>query len=69
MSGLIFPRSPRETMAGWVHLPRYIDKIRLHMTGKLHPDYHAISTMRPRYITATRSLMCSTTERSWAMKM
>ena len=29
----------------------------------------AISTMRPRYITATRSLMCSTTLRSWAMKM
>ena len=27
----------------------------------------AISTMRPRYITATRSLMCSTTDRSWAM--
>jgi hypothetical protein len=29
----------------------------------------AISTMRPRYITATRSLMCSTTLRSCAMKM
>ena len=28
----------------------------------------AISTMRPRYITAMRSLMCSTTARSWAMK-
>ena len=26
----------------------------------------ASSTMRPRYITATRSEMCSTTERSWA---
>lgn len=35
----IYPRSPRETMAGWMHLPRYIDKIRLHLAGKLHPDY------------------------------
>ena len=35
----IFPRSPRETMCGWMHLPRYIDKIRLHLAGQLHPDY------------------------------
>ncbi|HVY68801.1 MAG TPA: DUF5069 domain-containing protein [Verrucomicrobiae bacterium] len=39
MSEIIYPRSPRETMAGWVHLPRLIDKIRLHLAGKLHPDY------------------------------
>ena len=26
-------------MAGWIYLPRYIDKIRLHLAGKLHPDY------------------------------
>lgn len=39
MSDIIFPRSPRETMDGWMHLPRYIDKIRLHLAGKLHPDY------------------------------
>ena len=39
MSDLIYPRSPRETMCGWMHLPRYIDKIRLHLTGKLHADY------------------------------
>jgi hypothetical protein len=26
-------------MCGWMHLPRYIDKIRLHFAGKLHPDY------------------------------
>ena len=32
------------------------------------PRAGAISTIRPRYITATRSLMCSTTDRSWAMK-
>lgn len=36
---IIFPRSPRETMCGWMHLPRYIDKIRLHLAGKLHADY------------------------------
>jgi hypothetical protein len=39
MSDIIYPRSPRETMCGWMHLPRYIDKIRLHLAGKLHPDY------------------------------
>jgi|SRR5439155_4095634 len=39
MTEIIYPRSPRETMCGWVHLPRYIDKIRLHLAGKLHPDY------------------------------
>lgn len=26
-------------MCGWMHLPRYIDKIRLHLAGKLAPDY------------------------------
>ena len=39
MTELIFPRSPRETMAGWHYLPRYLDKIRLHLAGKLHSDY------------------------------
>ncbi|MEI7911650.1 MAG: DUF5069 domain-containing protein [Verrucomicrobiota bacterium] len=39
MNDVIYPRSPRETMAGWIYLPRYIDKIRLHLAGKLHPDY------------------------------
>lgn len=39
MSNIIYPRSPRETMCGWVHLPRFIDKIRLHLAGKLHSDY------------------------------
>src|SRR5438552_10666105 len=37
----IYPRSPRETMCGWMHLPRLIDKIRLHLAGKLPPDYQA----------------------------
>ena len=39
MSEIIYPRSPREMMAGWVYLPRFIDKIRLHLAGKLHADY------------------------------
>ena len=39
MSELIYPRSPRETMDGWSYLPRYIDKIRLSLVGKLHADY------------------------------
>lgn len=28
-------------MCGWVHLPRFVDKIRLHLAGKLHEDYAA----------------------------
>ncbi len=36
---LIYPRSPREVMAGWTYLPRFVDKIRLHLAGQLHPDY------------------------------
>ena len=39
MSNIIYPRSPRETMGGWMHLPRYLDKIRLHLAAKLHADY------------------------------
>ncbi|MBI3191690.1 MAG: DUF5069 domain-containing protein [Pedosphaera parvula] len=39
MSEIIYPRSAREVMAGWVYLPRFADKIRLHLAGKLHPDY------------------------------
>lgn len=39
MSERISPRSPRETMDGWHYLPRYVDKIRLHLAGKLHSDY------------------------------
>src|ERR1700722_1803507 len=36
---IIYPRSPREAMCGWVYLPRFVDKVRLHLAGKLHPDY------------------------------
>jgi len=39
MSNIIYPRSPRESMDGWSYLPRYVDKIRLHLAGKLHADY------------------------------
>ena len=39
MSEIIYPRSPRETMNGWMYLPRYLDKIRLHLAGRLHADY------------------------------
>jgi hypothetical protein len=39
MNEIIYPRSPREVMCGWMHLPRFIDKIRLHLAGKLHADY------------------------------
>jgi hypothetical protein len=40
MEHIIYPRSGRETMCGWVYLPRFVDKIRLHACGKLHKDYH-----------------------------
>src|SRR5271155_2704433 len=39
MEKIIYPRSPREMMSGWVYLPRFVDKIRLHAAGKLHADY------------------------------
>ena len=39
VSTIIYPRSPREKMAGWAYLPRFIDKIRLSATGQLHEDY------------------------------
>ncbi len=39
MSIVILPRSPREMMDGWVYLPRFIDKIRLSLAGKLGADY------------------------------
>ncbi len=39
MSENIFPRSPKEQMAGWYHLPRFLDKIRLHLAGRLPADY------------------------------
>lgn len=35
----IVPCSPHEVMCGWMHLPRYIDKIRLQLAGRLSDDY------------------------------
>jgi hypothetical protein len=32
-------RSPRETLGGYVILPRLIDKVRVHARGELPPDY------------------------------
>lgn len=37
----ILLRSPRQILAGWVHLGRFVDKIRLHHAGKLPADYQA----------------------------
>lgn len=39
MDKIIYPRSPREVMAGWTYLPRFVDKTRLHLAGRLHSDY------------------------------
>lgn len=39
MNTIIYPRSPREVMAGWTYLPRFVDKVRLHLAGKLQADY------------------------------
>ena len=39
MSDVIYPRSPREIMCGWSYLPRFVDKVRLHLAGKLPEDY------------------------------
>lgn len=36
---IIYPRSAHELMAGWAYLPRFVDKIRLHLAGRLHTDY------------------------------
>ena len=39
MSDTLFPRSPMEKMAGWLYLPRLVDKIRLSEAGKLSSAY------------------------------
>ncbi len=33
------PRSPYEKLAGYHHLPRFIDKTRAYLAGKLPPEY------------------------------
>jgi hypothetical protein len=39
MSEIVYPRSIREEMDGWIHLPRFVDKIRLSAADRLHADY------------------------------
>lgn len=39
MSAPVPLRSPRDTLGGYVILPRLIDKVRLHATGRLPPEY------------------------------
>lgn len=34
-----YPRSPKETLGGYLHLPRFIDKARLFLGGNLPKDY------------------------------
>ncbi len=34
------PRSARDEIEGIVYLPRLFDKVRLHHSGKLHPEFH-----------------------------
>ena len=41
MSERKFPKSPRETTKGIIYFPRMLDKIRMHLKGELHEDYHA----------------------------
>jgi gluconokinase len=39
METKIYPRSPKEMMSGWLYLPRFVDKIRLHAAGRLPAEY------------------------------
>ncbi len=43
-------RSPRETLGGFSILPRLIDKIRIHQSGQLPPDYVVNLMMPPPYL-------------------
>src|SRR5882672_5093129 len=69
MSELIFPRSPRETMDGWSYLPRYVDKIRLHLAGRLHSDYtenfgEAFDALWLKYAAVTHEQMIAVVKNS-----
>ena len=65
MNDIIHPRSPRETMDGWIHLPRYIDKIRLHLVGR----GASIETMTlSRMICANWSSMAAVIIHHWSME-
>lgn len=39
MSAPVPLRPPRDTLGGYATLPRLIDKVRLHATGRLPPEY------------------------------
>ncbi len=56
-------------MDGWMHLPRYVDKIRLHLAGKLHPDYQenlgkGFDALWLRYAGVTHEQMVEVVRRS-----
>lgn len=81
MNEVIFPRSPRESMCGWMHLPRYIDKIRLHLAGKLHPDYQpnfgkgfdgmwleAAGVSHEQFINVVKQTLCDGQVADWVLK-
>jgi hypothetical protein len=81
MSDIIYPRSPRETMCGWMHLPRYVDKIRLQLAGKLHPDYQpnlgkgfderwlkAAGLTQEQFVSIVRDTFCDGEVCDWVLK-
>ena len=35
-----YPKGPKEMVGGMMWFPRMLDKIRLHVRGELHSDYH-----------------------------
>jgi len=37
---MTYPKSPNDKIGGMMWFPRMLDKIRLHVRGELHPDYH-----------------------------
>lgn len=49
---MITPRSPFEMLAGCYHLPRFIDKTRLHLVGNFAPAYER-AYCHPRGLDAT----------------
>jgi hypothetical protein len=37
---MTYPKSAKEATKGMMYFPRMLDKIRLHLRGELHQDYH-----------------------------
>jgi len=46
----IYPRSPYQRLGGYVHLPRLIDKARLHRCGLLHGYKYKTSGFDRRFL-------------------